>query len=186
MYCAVLIAAGIDNLGHRDILGLSVSLSEHEVHWRDFLCQLQTRGMHGVELIINDAHAGLKAARKTVFPGIPWQRCQFHLQQNAQSYVSKRSKRREVADVIRSIPTAPNERVARELLSQAVQTYEQTIPKLSSWMEENIPESFVIFCFLRNTDGEYARVTLWNGLTRKTVGVLELSVYFQTQNRVSD
>lgn len=145
--CAVLIAVGIDDSGRRNILGLSVALSEHEVHWRDFLCQLQTRGMHGVELIISDAHAGLKAARKTVFPGIPWQRCQFHLQQNAQSYVTKRSKRREVADVIRSILTAPNEQVARQLLSQAVKTYEQSMPKLSSWMEENIPESLSHFQF---------------------------------------
>lgn len=145
--CAVLIAVGINDTGHRDILGLSVSLSEHEVHWRDFLLQLQSREMHGVELIISDAHAGLKAARKTVFPGILWQRCQFHLQQNAQSYVTKRSKRREVADVIRSVLTAPNEQVARELLSQAVKTYESSMPKLSSWMEENIPESFSHFQF---------------------------------------
>lgn len=107
--------------------------------------QLQVRGMHGVELLISDAHAGLKGARKAVFPVIPWQRYQFHLQQNAQSYVTKRSKRREVASMIRSILTAPDEQIARQLLSQAVKAYEDTMPRLSSWMEENIPESLMHF-----------------------------------------
>ena len=145
--CAILIAAGVDDNGKRDILGVSVSLSEHEVHWREFLCQLQERGMHGVQLIISDAHAGLKAARKTVFPGIPWQRCQFHLQQNAQSYVTKRSKKREVASVLRSILTAPDDSTAKQLLTDAVKKYEHEMPKLSGWMEENVSESLNHFHF---------------------------------------
>jgi len=56
-----------------------------------------------VELIINDDHAGMEAARKAIFSGIPWQRCQFHLQQNAQSYVPKVSLRTKVAEDIRRI-----------------------------------------------------------------------------------
>lgn len=145
--CAILIAVGVCPSGHRDVLGLSVSLSEHEVHWREFMCQLQQRGMHGVELLISDAHAGLNAARKTVFPGIPWQRCQFHLQQNAQSYVTKMSKKREVASVIRSILTAPDPETAQYLLEKAVEGYEKTMPKLAQWMEDNVPESFAHFAF---------------------------------------
>lgn len=145
--CAILIAAGVDDSGKRDVLGLSVSLSEHEIHWREFLCQLQERGMHGVELIISDAHNGLKAARKAVFPGIPWQRCQFHLQQNAQTYVTRRSKKREVANVIKSILTAPDDATAKQLLRDAVKKYEHDMPKLSQWMEENVEESLQHFAF---------------------------------------
>ena len=88
--CAVLIAIGIDANGNRDVLGVSVSLSEQEVHWRDFLKHLQERGLHGIQLITSDAHSGLKAAMRSVFPSVPWQRCQFHLQQNAQAYVPKK------------------------------------------------------------------------------------------------
>jgi transposase-like protein len=77
---AVLSAVGINRDGKREILGVSVSLSEHEVHWRAFLESLRTRGLRGVQLIISDAHEGLKAARLAVFGGVPWQRCQFHLQ----------------------------------------------------------------------------------------------------------
>ena len=79
---AVLIAYGINSVGGREALGVSVSLSEHEVHWRSFFESLVARGLHGLEMITSDAHLGLKAARKAVFPSVPWQRCQFHLQQN--------------------------------------------------------------------------------------------------------
>ena len=88
--CATLVAIGIDEFGKRDVLGVSVKLSEAEVHWRDFLQSLQARGLHGITLITSDAHSGLKAALKAVFPSVPWQRCQFHLQQNAQSYITKK------------------------------------------------------------------------------------------------
>src|SRR5699024_9991506 len=81
--CAVLLAMGVDTEGRRELLGVSVALSEAEVHWRTFLGDLATRGLHGVELFVSDSHEGLKAARAAVFPSVPWQRCQFHLQQNA-------------------------------------------------------------------------------------------------------
>src|SRR4029079_4572413 len=78
---AVLIAIGVDENGRRQVIGVSVSISEHEVHWREFLQSLLSRGLSGVRLIISDDHSGLKAARRAVFGGVPWQRCQFHLQQ---------------------------------------------------------------------------------------------------------
>ena len=48
---------------------------------------LPERGLHGVEMITSDNHAGLKAARQSIFPSVPWQRCQFHLQQNASAHI---------------------------------------------------------------------------------------------------
>ena len=69
-YEKVRIASGVKPEGKRLILGVSVSLSEHELHWRDFLQGLVERGLNGVELIISDAHVGLKAARKAVFSGM--------------------------------------------------------------------------------------------------------------------
>jgi transposase-like protein len=76
--CAVLVAIGIDTEGKRSVLGVSVSLSEAEAHWRDFLASLQARGLHGVKLVTSDAHAGLKEALAARLSGVPWQRCQFH------------------------------------------------------------------------------------------------------------
>src|SRR5690606_36013598 len=57
--CAVFSAVGVDCEGRRSVLGVSVSLSEAEVHWRTFFQSLLQRGLHGVELIVSDAHAGL-------------------------------------------------------------------------------------------------------------------------------
>ncbi|CDS55094.1 Mobile element protein [Polaromonas sp. CG9_12] len=95
--CAVLVAIGVTASGHRRVLGVSVALSEAEVHWRAFLDSLIERGLRGVKFLASDDHAGLKAARKAMFPGVPWQRCQFHLQRNAQGYVSRLEQRTPVA-----------------------------------------------------------------------------------------
>jgi len=142
---AVLIACGVDAEGNRDVLGCSVSLSEAEVHWRAFLAELKDRGLYGIELIVSDAHEGLKAARKAVFPSVPWQRCQFHLQQNAGHYVPKLSLRAPVAADIRAIFNAPDREEAEHLLEKLLARYEKIAPKLTRWAEEAIPESFTVF-----------------------------------------
>lgn len=144
---AVLIAYGIDTKGRRHILGLSVSLSEHESHWRSFLQSLVERGLHGIQLIVSDAHSGLKAAKQTVFPSVPWQRCQFHLQQNAQSYVPRKNMKKEVAATIRAIFNAPNLEEAQRLLAIAIKKYADTASDLVKWMEEAIPEGLTVFAF---------------------------------------
>ena len=76
---AVLVATGITPQGERQVLGVSVSLSEHETHWKAFLKSLKARGMNGVKLVISDDHEGLGAARRAILGSVPWQRCQFHL-----------------------------------------------------------------------------------------------------------
>ncbi len=144
---AVLIAIGVSETGHRQILGTSIALSEQEVHWRDFLRSLQERHLHGVKLFISDAHEGLKAARKAVFPSVPWQRCQFHLQQNAQVYVPKQEMKKEVAADIRSIFTAPTTAEAQRLLDHLLKRYEKSAPRLTVWAETNLPEGLTVFQF---------------------------------------
>lgn len=144
---AVLIAYGISPEGRREILGASVSLSEAEVHWRQFLESLLKRGLHGLKLVVSDAHSGLKAALKAVLTSVPWQRCQFHLQQNAQAYVTKVSRKKEVAGSIRAIFNAENLTEAERLLALAVKKYGPDMPKLAQWMQENIEEGLAVFNF---------------------------------------
>jgi transposase-like protein len=144
--CAVRIAVGVSKSdGKRTILGVSVSLSEAEVHWRDFLRGLKERGLELPESITNDAHEGLRAALGTIFPASPWQRCQFHLQQNAQSYVPKVIKREEVAANIRDIFNAPGPEEAKLLVDKIIIKYQTSPPDLSIWMESALRESFTIF-----------------------------------------
>lgn len=157
---AVLIASGVDETGHREVLGTSVAVSEHEVHWRTFLRSLVERGLSGVELIVSDAHEGLKAARQAVFGGVPWQRCQFHLQQNAQAYVPSQTLKTEVAADIRAIFNAPNRAEAETWLTKTVQKYAKSAPRLATWLEETIPQGLTVFALpeahrrlLRTTNG---------------------------------
>jgi putative transposase len=102
-----------------------------------------------VELIISDDHAGMEAARKAIFSGIPWQRCQFHLQQNAQSYVPKVSLRTDVAEDIRRIFDSQDTDTAESNLKDIVTKYTRIAPRLADWMEVNLPEGFSVFAFPR-------------------------------------
>ena len=157
---AVLLAMGVLEDGRRALLGVSVAVSEQEVHWRQFLQSLVERGLSGVELIISDAHTGLVAARKAVFGGLPWQRCQFHLQQTAQAFVPRQEMKREVAAAIRAIFNAPSRSAAESLLAQTVQQYAKSASKLATWLETAIPEGLTVLAFpashqqrLRTTNG---------------------------------
>jgi len=143
--CAVLVATGVTAEGHRRVLGVSVELSEAEVHWRGFLESLVQRGLCGVKLIVSDNHAGLKAARRAILPSVPWQRCQFHLQQNAQAQVARLEQRSIVGQRIRTMFNAPDQIEAQRLLDQAIEQWRKDAPKLAAWAEENLPEGFAVF-----------------------------------------
>ena len=142
---AVLVAVGVLPNGKRTVLGVSVSLSEAEVHWRKFLAKLVERALYGVEMITSDAHEGLQAARQAVFPGVPWQRCQFHLQQNAAAYVPKVEMRIAVAADLRGVFNAPDRAEAERLLKLMLDKHRPTAPRLAEWLEENVPEGLTVF-----------------------------------------
>ncbi len=143
--CAVLLAIGVTPEGQRSVLGVSVSLSEAEVHWRAFLQSLIERGLHGVQLIVSDDHAGLKQARKACFPGVPWQRCQFHLVHNALSHVPQVALRSEVASDLRAVWNAPDRHEAERQLGLVLSKYRTTAPGLAAWLEANAPEGLTVF-----------------------------------------
>jgi len=143
--CAVLLAIGVGVDGKRTILGVSAALSEAEVHWRAFLESLRERGLFGMRMITSDDHSGLRAALRAVFPNVPWQRCQFHLQQNAQGYVPQIAMRKTVAQDIRDVFNAPSRNEAERLLELACVKYNENAPELARWMDENIPEGLTVF-----------------------------------------
>lgn len=161
--CAVLVAIGITADGKRRVLGVSVALSEAEVHWRTFLNSLIGRGLRGVKLIVSDDHAGLKAARRATLATVPWQRCQFHLQRNAQAYVSRLDQRKPVAQRIKAIFNAPDKAEAERLLKQAIELWTKEAPKLSLWAEENLPMAFTVFDL---PSAHRTRLRTTNGLER--------------------
>jgi putative transposase len=146
--CAVLSAIGIRRSdGKRMALGVSAAISEAEPHWRAFINSLKSRGIGIPDLVTSDAHEGLKAALRATLNSTPWQRCQFHLQQNAQAYVPQLALRATVAADIRSIFNSQDLVRAEARLAELVVKYEKSAPALSDWMERSIPEGLTVMRF---------------------------------------
>jgi len=143
--CAVLVAIGVAENGKRTVLGTSVALSEAEVHWRSFLMSLLDRGMHGIKMVVSDDHKGLKKALQSTMPSVPWQRCQCHLQRNAQAYVPKVAMKEKVAGDLRRIFTSGDRQEADQGLKNFVEKYGKSAPSLTEWAENNIPEGLTVF-----------------------------------------
>ena len=146
---AVLKAVGVNEQGYREILGVSTSLSEAEVHWRDFLETLLQRGLKGIQLIISDDHSGLRAALRGVFPSVPWQRCLFHLAQNAQHHAPNYPLKSELAQSIKDIYQAISLEESKERMKRVVIEYEKKAPKFCEWLEDNFEEGLGFYKFPR-------------------------------------
>ncbi len=144
---SILTAMGIDPRNRRQLLGVSVSIGGHELHWRTFLQSLVQRGLRNVRLITSDDHSGLRAARQAVFDDTPWQRCQLHLQQNATAYISRKEMLRDLETDIGMVFNAPDRQTADQYLKQIVQKYKKIAPRLSAWLVTNLPEGLSVFSF---------------------------------------
>lgn len=160
---AILKAIGVNRFGRREVLGLSAKISEAEVHWREFLADLQKRGLKGIELFVSDDHPGLKAAKRAIYPSVPWNRCQFHLSQNAQQYARRQDDRQPIAQAMADIFNAPSRADAEELKRKVVQQFEKRAPEFVSWLEENVDEGLTVFDFPRSW---WRRIRTINGLER--------------------
>ena len=142
---AVLSAIGIGPDERRRVLGVSCALSEAEVHWRAFLESLISRGMRGVQFVVSDDHAGLRAARKAVLTGATWQRCQFHLAQNAIHHAPSLAIRKRIGAELRQVWNAPDPNLATESLRRLVESYRDKAAKLATWLEDNVPDGLAVF-----------------------------------------
>jgi putative transposase len=137
---AVLIAVGIDWEGRRQILSVELANRESKSSWRDFLIALKKRGLHGVELVVSDDHAGLKAAIREVLPEAAWQRCYVHFLRNALDYVP----RKVDDDCLQELRWFYERRdlieVRRDLAAWLAK-WAGKYAKLCSWVEDNIEET---------------------------------------------
>jgi transposase-like protein len=142
---AVLSAIGIGPDERRRVLGVSVALSEAEVHWRGFLESLVARGLRGVEFVVSDDHSGLRAALRAVLGAATWQRCQFHLARNAIHHAPNARIRKRIGAELRTVWNASTLAKAETALAELVASYRTSAPKLAAWLEENAPEGLAVF-----------------------------------------
>ncbi len=141
---AVLIAIGINWDGRRCILGVEIADRESRNSWREFLLGLRERGLHGVELVVSDDHAGLRAAIREVLPEAPWQRCYVHFLRNALDYLP----RRRDDDCLRELRWIYDRRdvsEARRDLATWLAKWQTRYPKLCDWAEANIEETLTFY-----------------------------------------
>lgn len=128
---AVVIAVGVLASGERRVLGVEVGASEEAAFWTSFLRSLVARGLSGVELVISDAHEGLKQAIAAVLNGASWQRCRVHTMRNILAHVPQQDKS-IVAAAIRTIFAQPNQAAAKAQLHEVVQTLQGRWPKAAA------------------------------------------------------
>ena len=160
---AVLSAIGVGLDERRHVLGLSLALSEAEVHWRGFLESLQVRGLRGTTFIVSDDHAGLKAARRAVLGSATWQRCQFHLAQNAVQHGPNNGIRKRIGKQLRAVWNASSLHAAEAELAALVASYRGKHQDFADWLESNVPEGLAVFTL---PDAHQKRMRTSNGIER--------------------
>jgi putative transposase len=142
---ALVVAYGVDQSGQREVIGLDVGAAETEAFWREFLRSLVRRGLAGVQLVISDAHEGLKQAIAQVLSA-PWQRCTVHFLRDALGHCPK-DLQQLVGAAIRPIFRAANLEEARRLLGETVVHLEGRVPKVARLLLEAEPDLLAFYDF---------------------------------------
>jgi transposase-like protein len=132
---AVVLAVGVRATGEREVLGLDVGPSEDGAFWLQFLRGLVARGLTGVELVISDAHHGLKGAIAAVLQGAAWQRCRVHFVRNALALVPKAAAQM-VAATIRTVFVQPDADSARAQWRRVADGFRARFPRLAQLLDE--------------------------------------------------
>jgi putative transposase len=142
---AAIVAVAVDTEGRREIVGLHIGPSEAEVFWTDFLRSLVKRGLSGVQLVISDAHEGLKAAIRRVLKAT-WQRCRVHWTRNALAYVP-RAQQTMVAAGLRHAFQQPDQEAARGALHHLADQLHNRWPKLKGFIEATCEDVLAYLSF---------------------------------------
>jgi transposase-like protein len=145
---AVVIAIGVNGDGQREVLGLDVGPSEDGAFWLRFLRSLVARGLTGVELVISDAHQGLKGAIAAVLHGASWQRCRVHFVRNLLALVPK-SAAEMVAATVRTVFAQPDAASAREQWRSVADRFQKSFPRVAALMDEAEADVLAYLAFPR-------------------------------------
>lgn len=143
---AALVAVGVNEEGRREVLGMDVITVEDGAGWLAFLRSLKARGLKGVELVVSDAHQGLKDAISSVFRGAAWQRCRTHFMRNLLTRVPK-SAQSFVAAVVRSIFSQPDAESTRAQLDRVVEQLTPRFPRAAELLRDCAEELLAFTAF---------------------------------------
>lgn len=136
---AIVIAIGVRQSGEREVLGLDVGPSEDGAFWLQFLRDLLARGLGGVQLVISDAHQGLRTAIGAVLAGAAWQRCRVHFVRNCLAIVPK-SAAAMVTATIRTVFAQPDIDAAREQWRRVTEGFRSRFGRLAALLDDAEPD----------------------------------------------
>jgi transposase-like protein len=132
---AVVVAIGVRETGEKEVLGVAVGASETEAFWVEFCRQLVARGLHGVLLVISDAHEGLRAALAQCFAGASWQRCTVHFLRNVVAACSRQDAPAVLA-LVKTVFAQPTQQAASQAISQALELLQPRYPKVAKLLRD--------------------------------------------------
>lgn len=138
-----LMAIGVNQEGHREVLGLMLGDSESEASWNEFFSWLKSRGLCGVDLVVSDHHAGLIRSIRQHFQGVTWQRCQTHFLRNLLDATPK-AWRGDLHARVRACLDAPDPETARILVNRVLEDFETKAPKAMSILEAGIEDAMAV------------------------------------------
>lgn len=164
---AVLMIAGINEDGKREILGVEIANIESEATWGDIFSRLKERGLHGVEFIVSDGHKGIREAVKKHFTGCIWQRCRVHYIRNIMGMVGRKD-RKGVVKALKYIWDSEMLEEARQKVQEVVKFYEDKIPKVADKIESDIEETLNVLAL---PPGHRRRMSNTNMLERLSESV---------------
>jgi transposase-like protein len=142
---AVLVAIGVCEDGYRHVLGVETGWGESEAVWSGFIKGLKNRGLSGMELFTSDNHAGIRAALRDHYSGIPWQRCQYHFLGNATERVPKK-REEQIQEALQRVWRKENTaRQAKARLGELIEELEDPLPDVADWLSEQAPQTLTVF-----------------------------------------
>ncbi len=163
---ALVVAYGVDHAGQREVIGVDVGAAETEAFWREFLRSLVRRGLAGVQLVVSDAHEGLKQAIAQVL-GAPWQRCTVHFLRDALGHCPKDTQQL-VGAAIRPIFRAGSLEEAQRLLGETVAHLEGRVPKVARLLLEAETTCWPFTASRPPTAPSCAAPIRWSGSTARS------------------
>ena len=141
---AVLVAIGINQDGRRCVLAVDLANRESVSSWKDLLLRLRQRGLQGVEFVVSDDHAGLRAAIAEVLSEAVWQRCYVHFLRNALDYLPRKGDD-DCLTELRWLYDRRDLEEARRDLALWLGKWSSRYPKLCSWVEDNIESTWSFY-----------------------------------------
>jgi len=140
---SLLVAEGVSETGHREVVGVTMGNGESEQTWRDFFLSLHKRGLKGVHTVVSDDHKGLVSAALMCFQGSQWQRCQFHFGRNARSHIPRRM-HSEMHRRLKEVWDSTDRETTDYLINRMLTDYSKQ-PEFCDWLEENIQDCLAVF-----------------------------------------